>query len=300
MDSGFGAALIQKPTLLPADASTVFYFNLMIAAALSALLYAARRRSRFFITKRLLLHSHRVLCAQSCHHRIRSCSDIPAHQTNRVQRADIGNYCCGACGGAIGIFMAIRGYGVWSLVGQSLGGNATVTVLLWFVCDWRPAWVFSIRALRGMFTFGSRLLASGMIFTVVGNMHSLVIGKLFTATELGLFTQARRLQEAPTGGLTAILSRVALPVFAEIQNDDARLRLGVQKGLTTAVFVNFPLMIGLAACAKPAVVLLLTEKWLRVHAVLATPLCGWIDPSPARDQPKPPNRQRTVRLVSSA
>jgi teichuronic acid exporter len=262
VDSGFGAALIQKQNLNSADTSTVFYFNLMAGGALTLILYTLAPMISQFYDEPVLTPLTRVLALNVI------INAFGVVQTNLLtkylefRRQTIATVTGTLIGGAVGIVMAVQGFGVWSLVAQSLTGNAARTVSLWFVSDWRPVGSLSIAALRFMFGFGSRLLASGMIFTVVNNMHSLVIGKLFAAAELGLFTQARRLQELPTVGMTGILSQVAFPIFASIQDDNQRLRRGFQKALTTAVFVNFPLMIGLSACAKPTVILLLTEKWL--------------------------------------
>ncbi len=262
VDGGFGAALIQKPTLESEDASTVFYFNLFAAGMFAAILCAVAPMIAQFYNEPALTPLTRVLALNLIINAFGLVQTNLLTKSIELRGQTIVTLCGALAGGTAGILMAFQGFGVWSLVGQSLVGNAARTGLLWFVSDWRPAWIFSVTALKGMFAFGSRLLASGMIFTVVNNMHSLVIGKLFAATELGYYSQARRLQEAPTIGLTGILSRVAFPVFSEIQNDDDRLRRGVQKGLTTSVFINFPLMIGLAVCAKSIVILLVTEKWL--------------------------------------
>lgn len=261
VDSGFGSALIQKTTLDLEDASTVFYFNLFAAVVFTTVLCAVAPAIAGFYDEPLLIPVTRVLALNLV---INAFGLVQANLLTKdiqFRGQTIVNVGGALAGGAFGVFMALEGFGVWSLVGQSLVRNIAGTGLLWFVSDWRPGWVFSVPALKSMFAFGSRLLASGMIYTVVGNMHSLVIGKLFAATELGLYTQARRLQE-PTAGLTAVLSRVAFPAFAEIQNDDDLLKRGVRKALIMAVFVNFPLMIGLAACAKSIVILVITEKWL--------------------------------------
>lgn len=262
IDSGFGAALIQKPKLDQTDTSTVFYFSIVVAVALAGLLAVAAPAIAAFYHQPMLTPLTRVLALNLV------VNSFGVVQTNLLTKhlefrgQTLAAMAAAGVSGSVGVAMALYGFGVWSLVGQSLLSTAVRTILLWFVSDWRPARSFSFRALKGMFSFGSRLAAAGLIFTVIDNLHLLIIGKLFSATQLGLYTRARRLQETPTVGFTAIISRITFPAFSEIQDDDALLRLAVHKAVTTSVFINFPLMIGIAACAKPLVLLLLTEKWL--------------------------------------
>ena len=112
-----------------------------------------------------------------------------------------------------------------------------------------------------MFGFGSRLLASGLLNQIFDNIYLLVIGKLFSATDLGFFTRAQTLREVPSRTLSEMVGRVTFPVFSTIQDDPARLKKGMKKALTTLVLVNFPMMIGLAVIARPLVLVLLSEKW---------------------------------------
>jgi O-antigen/teichoic acid export membrane protein len=113
-----------------------------------------------------------------------------------------------------------------------------------------------------MFGFGSRLLASGLLDQIFSNIYLLVIGKLFSAADLGFFARANSLQELPSQTLAYMVGRVTFPVFSDMQNDPSRLKRGMKKALTTLALVNFPMMIGLAVIAYPLVVLLLTAKWV--------------------------------------
>ena len=157
--------------------------------------------------------------------------------------------------------LAAKGFGVWSLVVQQISSAFFRTVLLWFLNPWRPTLIFSFRSLQEMFGFGSRLLASGLLNQIFDNIYLLVIGKLFSARDLGFFTRALNFQDLPSSTLASMVDRVTFPVFSTIQDDPLRLKRGLNKALTTLVLVNFPVMIGLAVIARPLVLVLLTEKW---------------------------------------
>jgi teichuronic acid exporter len=104
-------------------------------------------------------------------------------------------------------------------------------------------------------------MASSLMNKVFDNLTSLVIGKVFSAAALGYYTRAVTLQDAASQSLASVANRVTFPVFSQLQNDPARMKRGLRKGMTTLAFIQFPLLLGLAAAAEPLVLLLLTEKW---------------------------------------
>jgi O-antigen/teichoic acid export membrane protein len=168
----------------------------------------------------------------------------------------------GVLSGIAGIAMAVLGFGVWSLVVQQITAAFFSAVCLWSFSPWRPSLVFSFHSLRGMFGFGSRLLFSSLLNQIFDNIYFLVIGKMFSAADLGFFTRAKSLNDVPSQTLSEVTGRVTFPVFSTIQDDHVRLKRGLKKALMLLVLVNFPMMIGLAIIARPLVLVLLTEKWV--------------------------------------
>jgi len=135
-------------------------------------------------------------------------------------------------------------------------------MIYWFVSDWRPALILSFSSLRSMFSFGSKLLFSSLLYTAFNNIYLVVIGKLFSPAALGFYSRAKSFRDAPAMNITSAVSSVIFPAFATIQDDKNRLKSGAQKSLTILVMIITPCMLGLAVVARPLVLLLLTEKWL--------------------------------------
>jgi O-antigen/teichoic acid export membrane protein len=106
------------------------------------------------------------------------------------------------------------------------------------------------------------MLISSLIRTTFDNLYLLVIGKLFTPADLGYYNWAKKLQQAPTLMLAAMVGNVSFPVFSSLQDNRGRLRQVMRQGVTTLAFVSFPFFGGLLIIARPLIVLLLTEKWL--------------------------------------
>jgi O-antigen/teichoic acid export membrane protein len=262
VDSGFGAALIQKRDADHLDECSVFYFNLAVGAlGASALFFLAPWVARFYsqpilesITRWMSLLlvissfgtiQHRILMKRLD---FRSLFRVSAIAT--------------PISGFLGVGLAYAGFGVWSLVVQQLVFNSLYVGLLWLFVGWRPRWRFSLASLQSMFGFGSRLLATGMLDSVFQNIYDLVIGKLFSAAELGFYSRAMMTQQLLAQNLNATVSRVTFPIFASIQNDKLRLREGARKGLVFLGTINFPLMIGLSVVSRSFVSVVFSDKWL--------------------------------------
>lgn len=261
LDSGFRAALIQKRNVTQLDACSIFYFNIVVGAAAAGLLCLIAPWIADFYIQPTLTPLTRVLSLVIVINSFGLIQDaIITKQLNFKLRTKI-ILIAGTLSGIIGVALAILGFGVWSLVGQQVSSAFFRTISLWVFSPWRPALIFSFNPLREMFGFGSRLLFSDLLNRIFDNIYLLVIGKLFSAIDLGFFTRAKMLQELPSDMLAAMFGRVTFPLFSTIQNDPARLKRGFKKVLTTMVLVNCPIMIGLAIIARPLVLVLLTEKW---------------------------------------
>ena len=261
LDSGFGAALIQKRDTTQTDICSIFYFNIVVGLAVAGLLCMVAPWIAAFYNQPILTPLTRVLSLTIVINSFGLIQNtIVTKQINFKTLTGV-SLLASALSGIIGISMAASGFGVWSLVVQQISSTFFRTVFLWFLKTWRPALVFSLNSLREMFGFGSRVLASGLLNTIFDNIYLLVIGKLFSATELGFFARAKQFGEFPSHQLTWMVGRVAFPVFSTIQDDPARLKRGLKKALTTLALVNFPIIIGIVVLARPLVLALLTEKW---------------------------------------
>ncbi len=134
-------------------------------------------------------------------------------------------------------------------------------MLFWRYQRWFPGFRFSWKTWREFFSFGSKLLLSGLLDTIYGYIYPIVIGKKFSATDLGYYTKAESYARLPSTVSTSVLGNVTFPVLARIQDDDAALQSVYRRLISLSAFVVFPILMGICALAKPFVVCLLTEKW---------------------------------------
>lgn len=275
IDSGFGAALIRKVDRTEEDFSTVFYFNIVVATLFYfALFFAAPAIANFYNTP--LLESITKVVALNLI--INSLSGIHNAKLSIAidfkSRAKI-SIVSTLLTGAVGLWMAYAGYGVWALVVQNLFSSAIRTVFLWVIVKWYPKLVFSWKSFKELFSFGSKLLASALLDTLYNNIYTLVIGKVFSPSTLGVYSKANALAQFPSSNITGVLQGVTFPVLSTIQNEDDRLADAYKRFLKIAAFVVFPLMIGLSAVADPFIRLVLTDKWEGAIYLLQI-MCFWM------------------------
>lgn len=261
VNSGFSQALIRKQDCTQADYSTIFYFNLAVGLLFYLILYFTAGAISSFFNEPLLKPMVRVLSlgilinAFTLIQTTRLTKQINFKLQTKISVIST------IISGGMGIAMAYTGYGVWSLVSKTIAGYLVTSVLLWIWNKWKPSFIFSIKSFKELFSFGSKLLVSGLIDTIYTNVYYLIIGKYYTAVELGYYTRANQFQTLPSSNLQGIISRVSYPVLTSIQDDKVRLRDAYKKLIRSTMLITFVLMLGMAAVARPMVLTLIGEKW---------------------------------------
>lgn len=264
VDSGFSSALIRKVDIKNIDYNTVFYFNMALGIALYILLYFIAPLISDFFNEPILVEVTRVMGLILI---INSFGIV--QRTLLVKEVDFKtqtkiSLIASITSGIVGIAMAIAGYGVWSLVAQQIVRQLLNSIFLWFFNTWRPVFEFSIQSFKELFGFGSKLLVSGLIDTLYSNIYYVVIGKYFSANELGLYTRANQFSLFIASNLTSIVQKVSYPLLCNIQNENNNelLKETYQRIIKATMLVSFTCLLGLAALAKPLIILLIGEKWL--------------------------------------
>lgn len=276
IDSGFSDALVQKKDRTETDLSTVFYFNIVISVLLYLLLFiGAPFIAQFYHMPELTLVTRIVMLNLIFSSFAAVPKIILVIKIDFKTQSKI-SLISAVVSGGIGITMAYKGYGVWSLVFQSLLNILLITFLSFYYINWRPLKTFSKDSFQNLFSFGSKLLFSRLIHALYYNLYAIVIGRRYSSAELGYYTRAEQFAIFPSGNINAIISRVTFPILSSIQDDDERLASAYRKYIKLASFLIFPLMIGLAVLAKPLIILLLTEKWIMTVVLLQILCFDWM------------------------
>lgn len=268
INSGFPTALMRKNDRTQLDCSTVFYFNIVIAIISYIILYfGAPLVARFYNIQQLTP----VLRVTSITLIIGATAGV--HRTILAARMDFKslakyNFFSLVISGCVGMYLAYKGFQVWALVAQSVVSTTLNTLFLWFVTKWRPSWAFSWDSFKDFFSFGSKLLASGLLDTVYTNIYSVVIGKVFPPADLAFYNRAVGLKNLGASTPTNVLQSVTFPALCKVQGDDESLRSAYRRILQVSAFVIFPIALGIGSISYPLINVLYTKVWIYAASLL--------------------------------
>ena len=261
IDGGFGSALIQKKEPTQIDYSTIFYWNILFALFLYILLFIAAPWIASFYKMPLLCDVLRVIGINLV---INSLGIIQINRQRKqlaFRKIALINVASYLLSGIVAIGMAYAGYGVWSLVALQLLFSLFSVSLFWIVTKWAPSFCFSFTSLKGLFRFGGYLLFASILQEVCKNLQGLIIGRRFSSVEMGLYAQAKKLDDVTSLTLPNIIVQVMFPVYSQIQDDLERTREVLRMNVRIISFVTFPLMILLVLIAEPLIRFLYGHKW---------------------------------------
>lgn len=262
VDSGLSTALIQKKDADDLDFSSVFYFNLVVCIILYLIMFLAAQYIASFYGMPELLPIVRVVSLTIV------ISGVKGVQQSYVSRNMLfKRFFYATLGGTIfsaflGIAMAYAGFGVWAIVAQQLSNTAIDTLILWITVKWRPNLMFSWERLKGLLGFGWKLLCSALLDTGYSNLRNLLIGKIYSSSDLAFYNQGDKFPKLIVTNINTSIDSVLLPAMSNEQDSRDKVKSMTRRSIMVSCYLMAPLMIGLACCATSVVTLILTKKWL--------------------------------------
>lgn len=262
MEGGLGQSLIRTKNPSDEDYTTVFYFNLIGSIVVYLIVFFAAPLIAHFYHQPLLERIIRYYClifiinAFSSTQYTRLSKQMEFRKELQIAIPSL------ICSSVVGVSMAFMGYGVWSLVGSALTQSSLASIQLWFRSDWKPTWNFSNEKFKYHFQYGYKLTLSGLLDTVFVNVYAIIIGKFFAPAQVGFFNRADSLKQLPVTNISVVLNKVTFPLFAQVKDDDIRLKEIYKKIMQMVLFFVAPILLVLSALAEPLFRFLFTEKWL--------------------------------------
>lgn len=262
INNGFNMAVIQKKEITKSDYPTALTINMLIGVSLYLILFLlAPAISRFYNTPELV-KTLRVLALILPIGSISSIQNAIATRKMYFRVLFICNIVGSVSSGIIGVSMAYLGFGYWALIGQQLSNVLITTIALTISSSWKPRFGYNAKSAKDMFSFGSNLLAAGLINQIYVQLNSLVIGKKYTSADLAFYSKGRMFPSYITTGLESALQSVSLSVFSKKQDDRSSLHAMMTKFLQANTFLSVPIIVFLFVAAEQIVTILLTDKWL--------------------------------------
>lgn len=262
LNAGLTQSLIRSKDLDEEDFSTVFYFNIIASIAIYITIYFLAPLIADFYNQIILIGIIRVYSISFI------LSAFSAVQLARLtKRFDFKTQTIIAIpstivGGVLGVILAYNGYGVWSLVWSQLLTQLASTIQVWIYSKWTPLASFNYAKFKTHFNFGYKLTLSGLLEVIFNNIYVVVIGRFFSASQVGFYTRAETMKQLPVANISNALNKVTYPMFASIQDDNIQLKNIYRKLMQLVVFVIAPTLILFGVIAEPLFRFLFTEKWL--------------------------------------
>ncbi len=259
---GFATALIQRKDADNVDFSSVLWASFVIAALFYAALFFASPFIADFYQEPTISPAIRIVSVILFSGAFNSVQSAIIIRKLEFRKLCMATLSATLASGAVGIYMAYAGYGVWALVAQQMIGSFATVIMLWALDRWRPAFVLSMERVRSLFGFGWKLLASSLLDMGYKSLSQLVIGKRYIGDSLAFYNRGYQYPNMIADNLTSVSLSVLFPAYAAHQDDKQRVLGMVRKTNRPTALMIFPMMAGLAAVATLFIRVLLTDKWL--------------------------------------
>lgn len=262
IDGGFSTALIQKKEPTQTDFSTIFYWNIILAILLYLVLFFSAPYIADFYHEPLMCKVLRAIGVSLVLCGMNSVQITRLRKLLSFKTIAASNLTSSITSGCLAIYLAYNGFGVWSLVSMQIASNLINITILAIVSRWYPSLKFSVESFKVLFNFGGFILAANVLQTICQNFQGIIIGRKFSASQMGYFTQAYKLDQVTSYSLPQVIVQVMYPVYSAIQDDRQRLQSVLLMNMRVISFIVFPILGLLILAAEPIIVGLYGEKWL--------------------------------------
>lgn len=261
INGGFTNALIRKKDVSDEDYNTTFIVNLGMSVLLYAVIFFCAPLIAKFFDREELVSLTRVSSVGM----IIGALGIVQH-TRLTKRIDFKTQTkitliASLISGALGIVMAVLGFGVWSLVAQNLTSQFLRTILLWLFNHWIPILRFSVKSFKELFGFGWKMMVSNLVDNLWKELYQVVVGRYYSPATLGQYTRAKHFSQLFSSNITTVIQRVSFPVLSGIQDDRGRMVSAYRRLIKMSMFITANCMFLLGAVSEPLIYCLIGPKW---------------------------------------
>lgn len=268
IDGGFMMVLIQRKKNTDIEYSTVFWIKVFLAIVSYSIIYfSAFYFAKFYKIPELesvlkVISLGLIINALSVIHKIKLTNELNFKAQAKIMLFST------VLGGLLGIFLAYKGLGVWSLVYQNLAIYLIQTIVLWTCSKWIPSFNFSLEFVKSIRKNGILFLFSNILLIVYNNIYVLIIGKLFSPSTLGNYTRAAQFESLPENTTNSIIVKVMFPILSADKDDLIKLKTNILHILSWLSFIITPIMLLLIINSHRIILLLLTKKWIECSSFL--------------------------------
>jgi teichuronic acid exporter len=258
---GFGAALIQVKELTERDIRQAFGWVIVTSLGAWATCYAAAPAIAQFYGRHELIALIRVMALTIV---AVALYIVPQSLNSREMEFKLKariEFLSQLAGALATLGLAVRGMGVWSLVGGAMALQIAKAVGYNQAYPRFFAPVFTLNGSGRMFTYGMTTTAERLLSFAFTYADIIIVGRFLGTSAVGIYSVALSLASTPMSKVLPIVTQVSFTSYARIQDDPERLQRNVLRAARVIAFVGFPVFFGLAAVAPAAIPFILGDQW---------------------------------------
>jgi O-antigen/teichoic acid export membrane protein len=276
LDMGFNRAIIQNQNVSTLQLSTVFYLNVLAALLLMLICFFSAAPLATFYKQPIIKPVFRVISLSFI---LNGLNLIPSALIFKQLKIKINSFIiliASIVSGIIGIVLAYKGMGVWSLVVQSLLSSLLILVLNAWYIRWWPTWQFNLSSIKSLWHYGGRMFASGLLDKLYNRLDSFIIGKLYSANTLGYYYRAQSMEGFVRTFSAGGIMETLFPYIAKHQEKPEYLKELFLKYLHFITFIAVALSAILFLISKDFFIILFTERWLYAAQLFQLMILGGV------------------------
>lgn len=262
IDSGFGIAMLRKETINREEYSAVFYFNIGLSIVIYLILFVLSPKIEDFFGIEKLSNYARALFATLIINAFGIVQYIHIRKNFLFKYLTYANLICSIASGIVTLVMIKMGYGCWALVWQQLVISFVRVAVVWILNPFKLSLTPRFNIIRELFSYSSILTLNYLISNIINNLYNLLLGKIYSVTDLGYYSHGRKYNDITTQVIIGSgISGVAAPSLAELNKDKARQKEYLEKFVKLGFFVTLPTLMILSIAMPDIVTILFTDKW---------------------------------------
>lgn len=275
---GFSQALVQRERLEDDLVDAAFVGSAMLGAGLAAVVLAAATPLASMLGDAEVAPILRVLGLVFVFQGVEGVPNGMLRRHLRFRPFVLSSTIATVVGAAVGVAMAARGAGVWSLVGFAMSEAVLAATLAWVFAIragvWRPRVTRHLRPLRDVLGYSSAVTSNRMLSYGSRNVDNVIVGRVLGAAALGHYNLAYRVMLFPIQRATDVVASVSLPAFARVQGDPERLRSGYLRAVRLLAALIVPVTVGVAVTADHLVPVVFGAQWTPAVVPLQVLACS--------------------------
>lgn len=260
-DSGMAGALVRKEKVEEKDYSTLFIYSIAMGIFMYAILFTASPWIAKFFNTPILTSLIRVTALGFLWGPVSTVQYVILSRKLDFKTPTKISITTKLFSGIVGILLAYIGYGLWALVISGVLSSFLGLIIVAYIVKWYPKTGWSKDSFKYLWNYGNKMLVSSLLDTAYNNITPVFVGKFYSPADLGVYNRARGYAAMPSQQVTGVIQNVTFPVLSKMQNDNESLARNYRRMLRSTAFIVFPLMLMLAALARPLVITLITAKW---------------------------------------